>query len=111
PIADHHFDRVSKESMAFDVATKVQPALLQHLEDFLGQIASLHIFVADRHQTDRRILVAEDMSRIDGAHDGVLQHVFRTWVAIGSGIDQNKDVGFRWDDGGYAGPINAWQRS
>jgi hypothetical protein len=46
------------------------------------------------------------MSRIDRTHDGVLQHVLRAGVAIRPGIDQNEDVGFRWDHGSNAGAVN-----
>ena len=47
---------IGKKIVAFDVAAEVERALLQHLENFLRQVAALHVFVADRHQADRGFL-------------------------------------------------------
>ena len=60
---------MSKKIVAFDVAAEVERAALQHLEDFFRQVGAFHILAANRHQTDRGILVAEHVARIDRAHD------------------------------------------
>jgi hypothetical protein len=48
-VADHDLDRIGKQIVPFDVAAEIQIALLQQLENFLREIASFGIFVADRH--------------------------------------------------------------
>ena len=80
--------------MSFDVAAEIQIALLEHLEDFLGEVAPFHVFVADRHQADGRLFILEDMPGVNRAHDRVFHHVFRSRVAVGAGVDQNKDICF-----------------
>ena len=40
-IADHHLDRIREEIVAFDVAAKIERALLEHLENFLGEFGAL----------------------------------------------------------------------
>ena len=72
-VANHDLDRIFKQIAAFDVAAKIERLSLEHLENFLRQLGAFHVFFADRHQTDRRIFVAEHVARIDRAHDGVLQ--------------------------------------
>ena len=91
-----------KKIVAFDVAAEVERALLQHLENFFGQVGALHILAADRHQADRRILVTEHVARIDRAHDPVLEQMFGSRVAVRAGIDQDKNVRFGGKNGGDA---------
>ena len=49
--------------------------------------------------------------RIDRAHDRVLQQVDRPRIDIRAGVDEDEDVALRRDDGGDAGPLDAWQRA
>ena len=91
--------------------TKVERALLQHLEDFLGHLAAFHVFLAERYQTDRRILVAENMARINRAHECILKKMFRARIDVCAGVDQNKDVRLGWKHGRDAGAIDPRQRA
>ena len=91
--------------------TKVERALLEHFENFLGQISAFHVFVAERYQTDRRILVAKNMARINRAHEGVLKKMFGARVDVCAGIDQDKNIRFCWKHRRDAGTIDAWQRA
>src|SRR4029453_3897528 len=64
-VAYDNFDRVLEQMPALDVADEVERTLLQHLEDFLGLLSAFHVFFAERYQTNRRTLVAENMARIN----------------------------------------------
>ena len=95
--------------MALDITTKVEHALLQHFENFLRQIAPFDVFAADRHEADRRFLITEYVAGINRAHDRILQEMLGLGVAICAGIDEDKDIRLRWNDGSNAGPVDARQ--
>src|SRR6266516_2398241 len=61
-VAHNNFNRVFKEMTAFYVANEVKRTWFQHLEYFLGQLGTLNILVAERDQTNGRILVMENMT-------------------------------------------------
>src|SRR5437667_6519631 len=61
-VAHDNFNRIFKEMTAFYVANKVKRTWFQHLEHFLGQFGALNILVAERDQTNGRILVMENMT-------------------------------------------------
>ena len=58
-VAEDHLDRVFEKIVPLDIATEVQLASLQQLEDVLGKLASFDILTSDRHQPDSRIRKAE----------------------------------------------------
>ena len=71
-VAKDDFDRILEEVVALDVAAEVESARPEEFKNFFGELAALGIFAADRHQSDGRVLVAENVAREDGSHDGVL---------------------------------------
>ena len=75
-VAYDHFDGVLEQMTALDVADEVERTLLQHLEDFLGLLGAFHVLFAERYQAYRRILVAENVARINRAHERVLKEMF-----------------------------------
>src|SRR6266511_1418276 len=106
-VAYDNFDWVLEQMPAFDVADEVERTLLQHLEDFLGLLSALHVFFAERYQTNRRILVAENMARINRAHERVLKKVFGPCVDVCACIDQNKYIRLCWKHRRDAGTVDA----
>ena len=67
----------AKRSWPSMLPRKLSELCFEHLEDFLGEFAAFHVFLADRHQADGRVFVAEDVARINRAHDAVLHKVHR----------------------------------
>src|SRR4029453_17520362 len=61
-VAHDNFNRIFKEMTTFYVAHEVKRTWSQHLEHFLGQFGALNILVAERDQTNGRILVMENMT-------------------------------------------------
>ncbi len=110
-VADHHLDRMSKQIVPFDVAAEIQGAAFQHFEDLLGEIGTFNVLTADRHQADRGILVAEDVTRIDRAHDPVLQQVLGSGVTVRASVDQDKYVRLGRKERGDPRPIDSRQRA
>ena len=101
----------AKRSWPSMLPRKFSALRLEHLEDFFREVVALYVLAADRHQADRGILVAEDVARIDRAHDRVLQQVLGSRVAVRAGVDQDENIRFGGNDGGDAGPIDARQRA
>src|SRR6266480_877485 len=108
-VANHNFDRFLKQMPALDIADKVERTLLEHFEDFLGLLSAFHVFFAERYQTDRRTLVAENVARINRAHKRVLKKVFGPRVDVCARIDQNKNIRFCWKYRCDAGTVDARQ--
>src|SRR6266699_551594 len=61
-VAHDNFNRIFKEMTAFYVANEVKRTWSQHLKHFLGQFGALNILIAERDQTNGRILVMENMT-------------------------------------------------
>src|SRR5438552_224290 len=108
-VADHDLDWVRKQIVALNVAAKVERALLQHFENFFRQVAPFDVFAADRHEADRRFLITEHVAGINRAHDRILQKMLGFRVAVCAGIDEDKHIRLRWNDGGNAWPVDARQ--
>ena len=58
---------------AFDVADKVQGQILEQWGGGAGQIVALVFFLADREESNARVLGVEYYARIDVAHDAELR--------------------------------------
>src|SRR5439155_12739900 len=61
-VAHDNFNWIFKEMSAFYVADEVKRTWFQHLKHFLGQFGALNVLVAERNQTNGRILVMENMA-------------------------------------------------
>src|SRR5256885_7057559 len=94
---------------AFYVANEVQRTWFQHLEHFLGQFGALHVLVAQRDQANSRILIMEDMTRVDRAHERILKKMFGAGIDVPPLIDQNEDIRFGREPGRHAPLIDFWQ--
>ena len=110
-VAHHDLDRIArKDAWPSMLPRKLSPLCLSILKTSLVRSLALHIFVADRHQADRRILVTEHVPGIDRAHDGVLQRcAARAGRYSRPHRSETKIVRFDGHDGGDAGPIDAGQ--
>ena len=78
--------------MAFDVADEIQVELLAELEGFQGQFVAFGVFGADAEHADAGVLVAENLARVDAAHDGVMGQVEGLALDVGAGIEQDEFV-------------------
>src|SRR4030095_15326596 len=110
-VANHNFNRIFKEMTPFYVANEVQRTWFQHLEHFLGQFGSFHVLVAKRDQANSRILIMEDMTRVDRTHERILKKMFRAGIDVRACINQNEDIRFGRKDGRDARSIDSWQRA
>lgn len=91
-IGDDHFDGILEKVVAFNVATESETARLEQLECFACEVVPLFVLRTDRHEADARILVAQDVARIDAAHDRVLQHLLRRGVGVCAGVDEDEKI-------------------
>src|SRR5213080_2239524 len=94
-VAHDNFNRIFKEMTAFYVANEVKRTWSQHLEHFLGQFGALNILVAERDQTNGRILV--------------LKKMFWARIDVRACVDQNEDIRFRRKHRRDTRSIDSWQ--
>src|SRR6266481_8496533 len=52
PVADHHFSRLFKQVVSFDVTAKIESARFQQFESFFGHVVTPQVFFANGHQRD-----------------------------------------------------------
>ena len=106
-VANDHIHAVPKQIVAFDVADEVQVQQLAELERFERQFVAFGVLGADAQNADPGILVAEDLARVNAAHDGVMGQVQGLALDVGAGIQQDEFMIRRGNDRGNAAPVNA----
>src|SRR5215469_2423196 len=110
-IANDNFNRIFKQMTALNVANKVKRTWFQQLEHFLGQLGTLHVLVAKRDQANGWVLIMENMTRVDRAHERVLKKMLRAGIDVRACINQNEDIRFGRKHGRDAWSIDSWQRA
>src|SRR5262249_41451855 len=110
-VAYDNFNWIFKEMTPFYVTDEVKRTWFQHLEHFLGQFGALHVLVAKRDQPNSRILIMEDGTRVDGAHERIRKKMFGAGTDVRACINKNEDIRFGRKQGRDARSIDSWQRA
>ena len=100
-----------KQVMSLDVADKIQVNHFAEPGRFLGQFGAFVGFRAVAQYADPRIFVAQDFPRVNTPHDGKMQEVSGPAFHAGPGVEQDKLVFRRGNNGGDARPVQALPRA
>ena len=85
--------------------------LLAEFAGFQGQFGAFVRLGAVAQDADAGILVAENLPRVDAAHDGEIEQGARAALDAGAGIQQDEFIFRGGNDGGDAGAVHAGQRA
>ena len=93
PVGHNDIRKTRRDLFAFDIALKTNAGgLFEQLEAVDHQLVALARLFAVAQNADRRLLDADQLARVDGAHHRKLLEMFRPHVGIGADVQDQADA-------------------